>query len=48
MKEKETLKEEERAMLEELQKNYLTPPSLTSEDEEYQRTWQEYLLVMHS
>ncbi|XP_013912946.1 PREDICTED: uncharacterized protein KIAA0825-like [Thamnophis sirtalis] len=34
MKEKETLKEEERAMLEEILKNYLTPPSLTSEDEE--------------
>ncbi|XP_029139308.1 uncharacterized protein KIAA0825 homolog [Protobothrops mucrosquamatus] len=34
MKEKETLKEEERAMLEKLQKNYLTPLSLTSEDKE--------------
>ncbi|XP_026528241.1 uncharacterized protein KIAA0825 homolog [Notechis scutatus] len=33
MKEKETLKEEERTMLEKLQK-YVTPPSLTSEDKE--------------
>ncbi|XP_063151494.1 uncharacterized protein KIAA0825 homolog [Candoia aspera] len=34
MKEKETLKEEEKVMLEKLQKFYLTPPSLASEDKE--------------